>query len=589
MKSLMISRRQAGFGLLDAALAIVIYGALTMQLLTVRLDLAKDQEDKIAAQHAQMLQAGTNAFINENRSVLLNSATPAVPGFANPMAPTVNELQASTSPQYLPQGYQATNNLGMNMVIRLTRIPTGCTPGVSCTDIAGLVYSTAPLVDEAMNQPDIARVGTMATQVGDDGAFSPLGAPATFVGSAGTWTGVLNPVNQPAILAVRAGFGSVGYQSLDYLLPRDGSRPMVGTLMMGGNDIVNVGSVTANNQLGVKDTTACIRAALDSAGGFYSRGVGCVVSAALTNSGLQLWNGSGQNTVSMNSSALVMSDNPGVGIPKVSIDTTGVVAATDGTQTRAQLRGATGKVETFDTAGAPAVTLDGGAPFGGRLATNGLNPNDLPSGWSGGVRSIDVLANGTVGTWDGTTVKSYLNAAGDSFVANNAQVQNVLQLNNVSTENTACPVAGQQSRNASGALLSCVNNGTLLWLKAGLTVGVVGQPCAPDGSLAQDLAQDTLLCRNGFYAPFKDFVASVIDLDSLPVTHGQVVPKPSCGTGGTASLFIANGTSQTDATGILNVYSLDNGSSWTVQITSGGGVAAGPGPQMAARVACIYP
>jgi len=34
------------------------------------------------------------------------------------------------------------------------------------------------------------------------------------------------------------------------------------------------------------------------------------------------------------------------------------------------------------------LSTTGLAKFGGRIATNGLNPNDLPSGWTGGVRFI---------------------------------------------------------------------------------------------------------------------------------------------------------------------------------------------------------
>lgn len=582
-------RRQQGFGLIDAVISISIFALVSLGYVAIQSDMVRQQEDKIAAQHSLALQFGANAYINDNRATLLNSASPVIVGFASPMAPTVAELAASISPQFLPPGYTATNNLGMDMAIVLTRIPVGCTPSVNCTDIAGLVYAVAPFLDVESGLADNRRVGAMATQVGDDGAFSPQSAPATFLGSSGTWTGVVNPVGTAGVLAVRAGFGSIGYANLNYLVRRDGSLAMTGSLNGGGNDLINFGVVNANTAVDVRDASACVRGQIDNTGAFYSKAAGCVIAAAVTNAGVQIWNGLGLNTVSMNSSGLAMSDNPGVGIPKITIDTTGVVAATDGNVNRAVLRGASGRVETFTAGGVAAVTLDGGAPGGGRLATNGLPVNSYPAGWTGGVHGVDVLADGTVGVWDGVTVKSSMNVAGNSYVANNAEVNNVLQLNTISTENTACPLSGMQSRNAAGALLSCVNNGTLLWLKSGLSQGVFGAPCSPDGSLAQDVSQNTLLCRSGFYAAFKDFVPSVIDLDSLPVTHGQNVTKPSCGPGGTPSLFIANGTSQTDPTGILNVYSLDLGAIWQVQITSGGGTSAGPGPQMAARIACIYP
>lgn len=39
------------------------------------------------------------------------------------------------------------------------------------------------------------------------------------------------------------------------------------------------------------------------------------------------------------------------------------------------------------------LSTTGLAKFGGRIATNGLNPNDLPSGWAGGGRTYDLYAN----------------------------------------------------------------------------------------------------------------------------------------------------------------------------------------------------
>lgn len=56
------------------------------------------------------------------------------------------------------------------------------------------------------------------------------------------------------------------------------------------------------------------------------------------------------------------------------------------------------------------LSTTGLAKFGGRIATNGLNPNDLPSGWAGGVRTYDLYASGTVGAGTGKQLMLILTA-----------------------------------------------------------------------------------------------------------------------------------------------------------------------------------
>jgi hypothetical protein len=57
-----------------------------------------------------------------------------------------------------------------------------------------------------------------------------------------------------------------------------------------------------------------------------------------------------------------------------------------------------------------------------RLATNGLDPNDLPSGWSGGLRTNDVYAAGTVGAGSGGAVNAYMNSSGNIYASNDINV-----------------------------------------------------------------------------------------------------------------------------------------------------------------------
>jgi hypothetical protein len=221
----------------------------------------------------------------------------------------------------------------------------------------------------------------------------------------------------------------------------------------------------------------------------------------------------------------------------------------------------------------------------------GTNPDDLPAGvTTGGVRTADLVAHGGVYTMDNTTKVVNTSLVGGVAYANNlVEAGNALQLDTAMVEGTACPLVGQQARDASGALVSCINPGTgPVWTKAGLVTGVLGAACAPEGGIAQDISDNTLYCHAGIYQLFKNFVPLVVDNAGFPVTHGQVVTKPVCGTGGTPTLWLGNGISQTGSTGILNVYSLDNGSSWTVQITTDAGVEAGPAPVMQARTSCNY-
>lgn len=43
------------------------------------------------------------------------------------------------------------------------------------------------------------------------------------------------------------------------------------------------------------------------------------------------------------------------------------------------------------------MEVGGNQLVAGKIGTNGLNPSDIPSGFAGGVRTVDVVANGTVG------------------------------------------------------------------------------------------------------------------------------------------------------------------------------------------------
>lgn len=137
-----------------------------------------------------------------------------------------------------------------------------------------------------------------------------------------------------------------------------------------------------------------------------------------------------------------------------------------------------------------------------RLATNGLDPNELPSGWSGGLRTNDVYAAGTVGAGSGGAVNAYLNSSGNIYASNDINVGHqvntqyvwasgnlnsnyvhsngnidadgrlnageFLYINGKANVGSGCSPNGLQATASNGLLLSCVSG---KWVKASGTSG----------------------------------------------------------------------------------------------------------------------
>lgn len=59
------------------------------------------------------------------------------------------------------------------------------------------------------------------------------------------------------------------------------------------------------------------------------------------------------------------------------------------------------------------INNDGSVLFGGRIGLVNYSPDDLPSGWGGGLRTLDVYAAGTIATGSGGATKFWINSNGD--------------------------------------------------------------------------------------------------------------------------------------------------------------------------------
>lgn len=240
---------EGGFALIGAIAAIAIFGMLSYgySLWQIRLDTRRAIDAE--AQHDVVVQDGVNKFINDNRLALIGAA-PVVAGFADPFHPTMTELQTEVAgKRYLPEGFNQASAMGTEFTVALGLLPVGCAPGVSCTDIEGWITSVNPLLSSSTGLAD-PRLSKVVDYIGTDAASSLEGSGSALTSVDGVWAGIPNPHgNVPGILVIRAGFGSIGYGNLDHLLPRDGSRPMAGTLNMNSNDIINASHVTATSTI----------------------------------------------------------------------------------------------------------------------------------------------------------------------------------------------------------------------------------------------------------------------------------------------------------------------------------------------------
>ncbi|EGF1547775.1 prepilin-type N-terminal cleavage/methylation domain-containing protein, partial [Salmonella enterica subsp. enterica serovar Ank] len=206
--------------------------------------------------------------------------------------------------------------------------------------INGLITTSSPWKEGKHVRYDL--LGKAVQAAGVDGGMSRSTKIAS--GYGGQWSessGNYSNITDGGLLAYRVGYNSSMYS---VYLRRDGTLPMTGDLNLGGKSIKNIQDITASGKTttGTLNTTGKASVASDLAVG-----------------GTSTLNGQ----VNINNSLKVKSDT---------------------------------YLNTLSTTGL--------AKFGGRIATSGLNPNDLPSGWAGGVRTYDLYASGTVGAGTGKTV-----------------------------------------------------------------------------------------------------------------------------------------------------------------------------------------
>ncbi|WP_075208442.1 type II secretion system protein [Klebsiella michiganensis] len=457
-------KRKNGFSLLELILVLGIASAVSFMKFQ---DLKQEQESvqaRAAGEQIKQIGEAVNGYINIRYDKLITLTTATGTG-TDPGPRTCSgsvctiTYQTLVNEGLLPASFNGVNANKSGYTILLKR--SGTSPNYM---INGLITTNDAWIEGSKIRFDL--LGKAMQTAGIDSGMAK--SAATVSGYSGSWsfnTTDYSNINKTGILGYRVGYDSAMYS---VYLRRDGTLPMTGDLDMGNNSINNISDITASGT-----TTS---GTLKSTGDTHVGGDLSVAGASTMTGTLQV-----NNTIN-SSSGITAAGNVTAGnwvwAKNGYGDTIGLGGDAAGNDY--EIRLGTGKQLTIYSPGAASystvLSVNRNSVFEQRIATNGLDPNNLPSGWPGGLRTLDVYASGTVGTGDSSgNIKAYLNASGNIYASGNLQADGnitsasqvtangrlttneFLQLNGQASVGGTCSPNGLQGRSPSGNILSCVD------------------------------------------------------------------------------------------------------------------------------------
>lgn len=241
--------------MVEMSLAILLSTALTAGTIAESARTSEAVQARALGTYAKAVKQGVDRYVDVHYDELATNSP--VTGFANPVAPTIDELRTAG---YVIPRFSSTGPMNVKFGITLTR--TNC-PGVTC-QILGFAYTVQPVRDVEGNvRNDILT--NAASQIGSDAGISDVTAGNTLVGFGNSYRQP-NPAPGAPVgtFAVQVGTPAGNQLSLFYKL--DGSRALTGNMNANGNSINNVdqlnaASVTATGAIGGQTVTSTGRLA----------------------------------------------------------------------------------------------------------------------------------------------------------------------------------------------------------------------------------------------------------------------------------------------------------------------------------------
>lgn len=443
-----------GFSLLELTLVL---GVGTIVAFMKFQDMKNEQESILAsAVGQQMKQIGeaVNGYINiryDKLSTLSNAAGTGTDPGPRTCSGSVCEITYQTliNEGLLPSTYTGTNANKSSYKIILKR--DGTTPNYV---INGLITTSTAWIEGGKTRYDL--LGNAMQTAGIDSGMTKTTSIAS--GHSGQWTETsanFNNITSTGQLAFRVGYNSALYS---VYLRRDGTLPMTGDLNLDGHNINNVAALNATGNI---TTTGDLQAR-------NIKATGKINADGSISAGNWVWAKNGYG------------------------DAIGFGGDASGGDYEIRLDNGTRYLSIYSPNAADYTTVLNvykNTKIQQRLATNGLDPNEMPPGFSaGGVRTVDVVATGSFySILAGTTIsegKYGFYARQDGNVKASGNIQgDTLQVTSSNTIGASCSVSGMMSKDSVGNILSCLS-GT--WNPIGDQPGTIkmwGTANAPQGWL----------------------------------------------------------------------------------------------------------
>lgn len=540
-------RSQQGFGIVSALLALVIGAIVTMGQIEGARAERQTKSGALQGDLINLIKAAYNDYAMENYPALQNNLPVTKNGitlaagtsFGRSMAPSVQNL---VSMGYLSPG---TSNQAMIVdggVYRgvFRREPVGCV-GVAC-NIPGTLYIDRAVQVRGTTEMNGVAVGALIERVGGDALVSLNTNPAQLIAMSGA--NVDNPVagTPPGVVGARIGFGASGFGR--FLVMNDPRDPnFQGNVTIAGDLTaarVNAPVIVGDSVGAGTGATGCRLGEILVSGQIVSRSSACVRRAWI--------NGA----------------NGQVGVANAS-----------GT-TRALLDGTSGAITSRDASGA---------------VRSGFNYQGANS-----VAFADVIrnnANTASFSADGTVLgERYVNNSGNAGINPDGSVWGTLgDFNSIRINTSAVVGASCSSPNSAvwgtlgstPVLLKCEGGA---WATAnGVRVASHGGACTISNQQAVTSSGVGLICQGSRWMNMTDRMGTYAVAETRIVSHGTVVTKPACGSGGLPRIFAI--PQALDSSRLYaNFLATDNGGSWTATITDNAGAALAG--RAIAQTGCFY-